>query len=376
MSREIHRQEPEVVDGEIVAEYSETVLNLPPVPEEGGEIGEPAPEEIVADPGRRGFVLRLLLGGAAAAAVGGSAALFYQQYRPRDPRVVVVPNGTPIDSTDTSALVAQIGEMDAALQAVTADRDRLLVELADANADLVELRAQLDDAVTQIERYRALNNLWQRLDDIGLDELLETALGVIGGALAGVMTVTRLLRAGLAAGQRAIDNFTALLPEPQDGILWLQRQVSALAASLEWLSEQVQEAVQPVEPFANLIASFVLWVLDHLPFGFGAKARAGLEAMQSIITGLPDLVAGVNEDVLDPLADWFGQDEARSLAGILLKPITESVFVPAQDVLDKAAEFETTYKQKLVNPAQEALAQRAELRDEIHQAQARLGLTV
>lgn len=376
MSREIHRQEPEVVDGEIVAEYSETVLNLPPVPEEGGEIGEPAPEEIVADPGRRGFVLRLLLGGAAAAAVGGSAALFYQQYRPRDPRVVVVPNGTPIDSTDTSALVAQIGEMDAALQAVTADRDRLLVELADANADLVELRAQLDDAVTQIERYRALNNLWQRLDDIGLDELLETALGVIGGALAGVMTVTRLLRAGLAAGQRAIDNFTALLPEPQDGILWLQRQVSALAASLEWLSEQVQEAVQPVEPFANLIASFVLWVLDHLPFGFGAKARAGLEAMQSIITGLPDLVAGVNEDVLDPLADWFGQDEARSLAGILLKPITESVFVPAQDVLDKAAEFETTYKQELVNPAQEALAQRAELRDEIHQAQARLGLTV
>ncbi len=376
MSRESHRQEPEIVDGEIVAEYSETVLNLPPILEEDGKMDEPAPEEIVADPGRRGFVLRLLLGGAAAAAVGGSAALLYQQYRPRGPRIVVVPNGTPLDSTDTSALVAQIGEIDAALQAMTADRDRLLAELADANADLVELRAQLDDAVAQIERYRALNNLWQRLDDIGLDELLETALGVIGGALAGVMTVVRLLRAGLAAGQRAIDNFTALLPGPQDGILWLQRQVSALAASLEWLSEQVQEAVQPVEPFANLIASFVLWVLDHLPFGFGAKARAGLEAMQSIITGLPDLIAGVNEDVLDPLAEWFGQDEARSLAGILLKPITESVFAPAQDVLDKVAEFETTYKQELTEPAQEALAQRAELRGEIHQAQARLGLRV
>lgn len=377
MTEEERKDEEEIVEGEIVAEYSDTMLNLPAVPGEEDDAGEEASEEAVADPGRRGFVGRVLLGGAAAAALGGSAALLYNsQLRAQVPRTVIIPTGTQIESADVTTLITQIGEMDAALKAITADRDRLRGELDEANGDLVELRAQLDAAIDQIARYQGLNRLWQQLDDIGLDDLLNTALRIVNGALATAMSVIDLLRAGLTAGQTSVDNFVAMLPGPQDGIRWLQRQISTLATNLNWLSEQVQEAIEPVEPFTRLIADFVLWVLNRLPFGVGSRARAGLEAMQSVVTGLPDLVAGVNTSVLDPLADWFGQSEARNLNGILLTPVTQNVFDPARSAVEKVVELEKTYKEELADPAQDAIAARATLRSQIREEQARLGIAV
>lgn len=377
MTEEERKDEEEIVEGEIVAEYSDTMLNLPAVPGEEDDAGEEASEEAVADPGRRGFVGRVLLGGAAAAALGGSAALLYNsQLRAQVPRTVIIPTGTQIESADVTTLITQIGEMDAALKAITADRDRLRGELDEANGDLVELRAQLDAAIDQIARYQGLNRLWQQLDDIGLDDLLNTALWIVNGALATAMNVIDLLRAGLTAGQTSVDNFVAMLPGPQDGIRWLQRQISTLATNLDWLSEQVQEAVEPVEPFTRLIADFVLWVLNRLPFGVGSRARAGLEAMKSVVTSLPDLVAGVNTSVLDPLADWFGQSEARNLNGILLAPVTQNVFDPARSAVEKVVELEKAYKEELAGPAQDAIAARATLRSQIREEQARLGIAV
>jgi hypothetical protein len=361
----------DVIDGEIVAELDDhTLLNLPMLDGEherpGGQVGTPAS-------GRRGFMLRVLLGGTAALALGGSAALYLDQRRRREPQLVILPNGSRVASGDAETLIEQIALLNSQLADMTAERDRLLGELAQASNDLNEAGAQLAEALAQLEDQRALNELWQQHDSVGLDDLLIAAFVLLNPALLSVMNFIAILRAGLSRGQGALDAFVAALPGPQQGIAWLKTRVSTLAASLDWVIEQVQEAIEPVEPFAQLIANFVIWVLERLPFGIGAKAEAGLEAMQTVITGLPEMVEGINTAVLDPLADWFAGDEQRSLAGILLNPIVDNVFGPAGDVLQQVTSFDTTYQAQFATPVQQALDQRAAIRQQIQAIQARIG---
>jgi hypothetical protein len=145
-----------------------------------------------------------------------------------------------------------------------------------------------------------------------------------------------------------------------------------LSADLEWLTEQVQQAVEPVEPFASLIAQFVLWVLDRLPFGAGDKARAGLEAMQTVLNSLPATIDGINNDVMNPLAEWFGSDIRVNLEGTLVSPIKNKVFTTGASLAKQVAGFKDTYETTLAAPTQEALSQRAELRAQIQALQARI----
>ena len=274
---------------------------------------------------------------------------------------------------DVGALFDRIADLEYQLAAVTADRDQLISNLADGSSELEVLHSRIESLQNQLTDERSLNDLWQALDDVGLDSLLNSALQVVVGALAGVTNIATLLRSGLQRGQAALDSFVAKLPGPQDGIRWLGQQVNGLAVLLDWLKEQVQEAVEPVEPFTSMIAQFVLWVLDRLPFGAGNQARAGMEAMQDVINSLPDMVSGINTTVLDPLADWFGDNERVNVFGILLNPITDNVIQRAEDLLDEVAGFEASYNTQLSNPVTDVLEERALIKAQIQALQVRLG---
>ncbi len=371
MSDDPKEQPKHIVEGEVLAEYSDTMLNLPEVDdatlEMRGKDGSPP------DPGRRQFITRLALGGAAALAVGGSAALYYdKKRRDEEPQVVILPNeegGEP-----SAELLDQLGALDYDLLTMTAERDQLISDLDQKQKELEAAQADLDAAQATLSEYAGLIDLWQQLDDIGIDSLLAAGLASVSLTLSNVMSLISLLSAGLETGREVLDGFLESLPGPADGIRWLQTQVTALAESIDWVVEQVQKAVDPVSPVAKQIANFVVWVLDRLPFGIGAKAKDGLEAMQALISDLPDLVEGINDSVLDPLAAWFGDDEKVSLVGILIDPVEKHVVDPSDDVVAGVSDFEDTYLDKLVTPIEDALDKRASLRTQIEQAQARLGL--
>ena len=408
MMHEYERDEEEdVVEGEILAEqHDQTILHLPAMPEddayyedyadyedyaEYGDYGDlegydeveaeddsDAAYDGVSDPGRRGFLSRMLLGGVAAAALGGSAALLYNEHVNSPVRVgaTSLPGATQAGQARQPAFSAQDpGQLRQALAAVTADRDRLASELEQANADLVEMRRALDSAMTELDGQRSLNSLWQQLDDVGLDLAMAAALGTMGGNLANLARVAGLLREGLEVGRSVVDWFLNAMLRPQNGIRWLQRQVNALATSIDWLLEQVREVVQPAATLAATLTDFVISILDKLPGNFGSRADAGLHAMRTVLDQLPELIRGISDDVLDPLADWFGSDEARNLQGLLVAPIVTNVFRPASEILAKVDELETAYNQEVSQPTQNALAERETLREQIRQARSDLGLT-
>lgn len=363
------KSKQEIIDGEIVAEFrDETLMNLPRLPEDEEEKKErPVPPPIVPPPvqepvdsGRRQFFVRLAIGGATALALGGSAALLLQGRR--EPSVVVLPNGAQVDvdgSVDVAMLARQVADLQHELTVLTAERDQF-------KGDLARVMVRLEEA-------EQLNALYRQLDDIGLDDLLDGALGVVTAALGAVLGVVGLVKTGLADGEKRLNGLASNFSSPQGGIIWMQGQINKLADSIDQLGKQVQSAIEPVEPYTKMIADFVLWVLERLPFGAGARAKAGMEGMQAVISLLPDLVSGVKTTVLVPLADWFGEDSKRNLLGILVDPLIDGLLKPAQDMMGKFDIFQTDYTDMLATPAQEALAQRADIREQIRQLQGSQG---
>lgn len=362
------RDEDDIIDGEIVGEFTgETFLNLPTVDDD-----VPSVPAAPYDSARRDFLLRLVLGGTAALALGGSAALLYNQRR-QEPRVqeVILPYGSEAGEgipSDMTALAQRIADLEYELAATMAERDQALTDLNASQSELEVLRAQLAEAT-------GINDLWQALDNVGLDALLASTLGVVQGALSAALDVLDLLDTGVTAVRSIIQKFLSALPGPSAGIRWLQERAAALSGDLSYLTQQVREVVESTQPFTSMIAEFVLWVLERLPFGAGDRARAGMEAMQSVVNSLPAMVTGINEDVLDPLADWFGDNVSRNLTGTVINPIQTRLVTPASDAVTKFREFATSFEETLVIPVQNALVERETIRQQIEAAQLEMGRT-
>jgi hypothetical protein len=372
--KKISSDPDDFIDGEVVSEYEgETFLNLPPVPDTDQSLARP----VNYDTGRRDFVLRMMVGGAAALALGGSAALLVSQNRAGNTTEVIVPYGAGTDggqiSGDLAQLAQRIGDLEQQLAAMQFERDQAISDLNVSNTRAVELQAQLDAALAQLQEAQGLNGLWQSLDDVGLDSIVASALTLVGGALNTMMDVLAVVQAGVSAGQTALTKFVQSMPGARQGIQWLQQRVTALSNDLEWLTGQVEQAVEPVEPFVTLIEEFVVWVLGHLPFIQSDRARAGLEAMKTVVGGLPAFVEGINSSVLNPLASWFGDDKSKNLTGTLVDPMQNQVLTPTKDLTAKVTSFKMSYQEQFAVPAAAALDERTQIREQIKSAQAHLG---
>jgi regulator of replication initiation timing len=284
--------------------------------------------------------------------------------RQQEPQVVVLPNGADVNgenAVDLNQLANRISELEGQLVAVQAERDQLISE-RDA------LQQERDDLAAELAECEELVTLWEQHHAVGLDNLVSSSLTLLAPMLVALLALAddKLLPAVLRL-RGAFARVLAALPTPIEGIQWLAQKVVTLNQRLDALRERVTEAVEPVSQFTDLITDFILWVLDRLPFGAGDQAQAGLEAMRNTINILPEFVEGVENDVLDPLADWFSEDDDQNLRGTLLTPTVENIFDPLEDLLADLGDFRETFVNTLREPAENALAERQDLRAEIEE---------
>lgn len=367
----------DIVEGEILGETgSETVMNLPPIPDEDTRGDDPLSvppifdeEDKPADSGRRFLLTRVLIGGTAALALGGSAALILNRRRGEDQTVVILPNQedavTGPEAAEVGNLARQIADLQDQLETLTLENEALRGQLDSANAELEALRQQCAAA-------EEVNGLWASMDNVGLDGLLSIAIGVVGLPLGAVTRVAAVLGLGLQVAQAAVDRFVEALPTPSEGIIWLTQQVTRLRDGLADLAIKLEQAVDPNNSVTTMVSNFVLWLLDRLPFNSGEAARAGLESMQNIVNGLPTFADGIADDVLAHISDWFSDDDERNFAGVLISPIVVEVFKPALDIVEKVGDLEEAYNTQLREPVLAAIEERDAIRSQISDAQARL----
>jgi hypothetical protein len=186
----------------------------------------------------------------------------------------------------------------------------------------------------------------------------------------------RVLKDGLDWATEALVALGESLPTARESILWLEQQVSAVADGITRLEMAVAQALDRVtdNPVAEALADLSNKILDSLPFGLGDRFRGVLEGVIDLVTSVDELVAGINSHLLEPMREnWFSDQEGKGLGSTLVDPLVANVLDPLETHLENLAVLADTWQGELTAPVQEALARRAEVREEIARYRAEHG---
>jgi hypothetical protein len=112
--------------------------------------------------------------------------------------------------------------------------------------------------------------------------------------------------------------------------------------------------------------AFTAMILDSLPFGLGDRIRDVLDGLIQVVSSVDSLVKGINVSALQPLREkWFSGEEGQGLSGGLADPLIQRVLDPLEAHLANLALLADQWQGKLMAPSQAALAERAQVREEI-----------
>jgi hypothetical protein len=229
-----------------------------------------------------------------------------------------------------------------------------------------ELVAAQQAAEEELERLRGLLKLYEKLERVGLDAILETGLLALTAPLAGLERGAVGLRKGLDALESALLQVETTFPAIQQGIEWVEARVSALAELLQRVEDAIGQALDKASPITDALGDFVSFVLDRLPFGAGQKVRDALDHISDVVGSVPELVEGINTHLLEPLRqEWFSTEEGEGIGGRLIEPLVASVLDPLEEHLDKLAALLNTWEETLSAPARTAIEERQVLREQI-----------
>jgi hypothetical protein len=231
-----------------------------------------------------------------------------------------------------------------------------------------ETQVALDTADAEIARLNGIIELYEEMDKVGLDSILQSGMAAMALPLQAVEVGAKALKAGLETIEEALISLEEALPTARESILWLEAQVSAVAEGIEKLEASLGRVLEKASdsPVAQTLADFTAMVLDNLPFGLGDKIREVLEGLVGLVTSVDELVEGINTRILEPLrANWFSAEEGEGLGAVIVDPLIEHVLDPVEAHLTDLVALADTWQAKLVEPTQQALEERAQLRQQI-----------
>jgi hypothetical protein len=233
-----------------------------------------------------------------------------------------------------------------------------------------EAQVALTDAEAEIARLQGLVDLYEDLEKVRLDAILKAGMATVALPLQGVELGATALKTGLDALEKALLSLEEALPTAQESLLWLERQVSAIADGIETVEVALVKALDKAtsNPVAEALKDFTGEILDRLPFGFGDKIRDVLDELVRLVTSVDELVEGINGHVLEPMrVQWFSTEEGEGIGALFVSPLVEHVLDPLEAHLEDLAGLADTWQEKLAAPTQEAMEQRARVREEITQ---------
>jgi hypothetical protein len=239
-----------------------------------------------------------------------------------------------------------------------------------------ELQAARDASDAEIARLQGLVRLYENLEKIGLDAVIETGMAAVALPLAAIEAGAKALKTGLDITEQALLSLEQALPTAQESILWLEDQVSALAAGVEKLETALGRVLENAGRTAvvEALRDFSSMILDNLPFGLGDKIRGVLEGMVTVVTSVDELIEGINTSLLEPLREnWFATEDGQGIRVSLVEPLVDRVLDPLEEHLVDLAALADTWQNKMMAPAEEALAQRAQVQEEITQYKSQHG---
>lgn len=231
-----------------------------------------------------------------------------------------------------------------------------------------EAQVSLEAAQAEIDRLQGLVDLYEDLEKIGLDAILQAGMTALTLPLEAVEQGAKLLKNGLDLVESALLSLQEALPSAQETLLWLEQQVSAVAEGISRIETAIGNALDKATDNAvgEALKEFAGMVLDHMPFGIGDKIRVVLDGLSELLTSVDELVEGINTHLLEPLrTKWFSSETGEGLGASLINPLVEHLLDPLEAHLADLGELAETWQAKFLAPTEKALAARAETHADI-----------
>ncbi len=330
---------------------------------------------------RRSFLRTAAITAVAATAAGVGAAKLTSVSTSAptiiDTSPVIVPQAQAIltGSEDLAALFSKLAAAQAENVRLRAELDASQRNLStwqqtnsNSSTQMETLSVELDNATMQIGVLSGLVALYEQLDDVDVSELMTDGLTAVSESINSMVATSPLLAEGIAAGQQALDEIEAHLPLLENGRLWLEGHTQKLQAYFVNLEELLQNAVEHIAPFLEMLTNWFTDVRKWLPFNLGEKAIVIMESATTLLSETPHTISGLNTNVVQPLDHWLAYDEGDiRLRRTLIKPMREKVIGKANELNLQAAAVKLTYDEKVAIPLETAVAQRRALRETVAQ---------
>ncbi len=343
---------------------------------------------------RRSFLKVATVTAVAAAATGGGAALLK---RGVSPSPVVISSGVPaapITASGGSVVDLYPTVAPAVPTTQTAAGGDALAQLAASQAENMQLRAQLDQALRDLEAARSgelnartahdslsveldgartqlgvlggLVALYEQLEGADLGGIVENGLGVVGQKVGELLGGVPALTAGLDGGQLALGEIEAHIPLLDSGRQWLGVQAEKMRGFYGEVESWLQRAVDRVGDFLQMLQEWFEGIRRWLPGGAGEKAAGVMGALTTLLAETPSTLAGLDTNIAQPLDVWLQRiDGEPALQRRLLRPMRDEVIARARTTADQANQVGALFEEQLAAPARAALGNRAALRQAI-----------
>lgn len=348
---------------------------------------------------RREFLRAAALTAVGASAIGGGAAAFLRS-QSTEYTITALPSATSVPFV-TGSPQASINGGAAAVPvqpvvAQAAEPEAMLSQLAQSQAENMQLRAQLDALQLELSSLQQndLSNratvenlsleleganqrvgvlaglvaLYQQLDDIDPGEVVENGLNALGTSIGDMLGLTPELDEGLAAGEMALADVEAHLPLLDNGRQWLAAQAAKVDGFYSQVELMLQEALERVGDFFEMLEAWFASLQKWLPFGVGEKAARLMSALTVLMAEMPHTISGLDTNIAQPLDVWLAREDGEPrLQRTLIKPVREQVIAKSRATAAQATQVDLTYAEQLAQPARTVLAQRQAIRASITQ---------
>lgn len=213
-----------------------------------------------------------------------------------------------------------------------------------------------EEANRQIETWRGLVSLYEELDNVGVDTVVQQGMEELGNLVAALRPLVPQVRAGVEWAQAFVEEVDQALAVVDRGLAALETIVSRLADSLESLERSLAEAGERTGPLGKRVGGFFRALLERLPFGLGDRLLAVLDRIQATLSALPESVAAINTEVIEPLRRRYFPREGENVRVRLTDTLATSLFDPLLALLDHTEQLLTRWEEALAAPATERLA--------------------
>lgn len=330
---------------------------------------------------RRHFLRGAAVTALAATAAGAGAALVNKSTSPRTievvPQQAMLPTQTVVSTltdpmTDALTQLAALQAENTRLQTALTTARQQIETLQQSQSDTINqseaITVELDQANHQIGLYAGLIALYEQIDNIDLNTILDNGMTAVSTAITSLTDDLPSLAESLQIGENALNEFEAHIPLLQNGRSWLNDQTGKLQLYFTAIEKLLEKGVDQIGPFFDMLHNWFQEVQKWLPFGIGQRAAEIMASITTLLMETPQTIAGLRTNLSEPLEVWLGSDDTETpLQQQLVNPIRHSVLSKANTVSSKSQQIETVYRTRLADPTKTAVDRHQAIRHLITQ---------